>query len=170
MSDEGFLSRWSRRKSEVDRAKLRTARAKEGATDSLKAAEATPELSAEEIARLPLVEDLTAASDLTQFLRAGVPIALRNAALRRIWALDPGMRDLVGEARDYGYDWNTPEGVPGSGPLLASDNVEALLRRAIGHSPEKAPDEQPARREQEVCETPPGAASQEPASDPTPAA
>jgi hypothetical protein len=55
-----------------------------------------------------------------------------------MWALDPAIRDFVGEARDYAYDWNAPGGVPGSGPLLASDDVDALLRRAIGGSPDAA--------------------------------
>jgi hypothetical protein len=81
MSDEGFLSRWSRRKHQADRAKRQTAVAKEAsATAPIEDGEAVPPLSAEEIAHLPRVEDLTVASDLTQFLRAGVPISLRRAA------------------------------------------------------------------------------------------
>jgi hypothetical protein len=69
---------------------------------------------------------------LTRFLREGVPQALRNAALRRMWSLDPAIRDAVGHARDYAYDWNTPGGVPGSGALLPGDDVGALVRQVFG--------------------------------------
>lgn len=123
MSDRGFLSRWSRRKREA-------APVKETAADAPPSA--IRPLSAEEIASLPPPEQLTATSDLAQFLREGVPAVLRNAALRRIWALDPAIRDFVGDARDYAYDWNIPGGVPGSEPLLAAEDAERLLRRIIG--------------------------------------
>jgi hypothetical protein len=77
---------------------------------------------------LPRIEDFTPETDLTPFLRNGVPVALRNAALRRMWTLDPAIRNGVGDALDYAYDWNIAGGVPGSGPLLPSDDVEAMVR------------------------------------------
>src|SRR5215216_734205 len=124
MSDESFLSRWSQRKQrarrgEPDRSSANSPVPEADAGNSPIAAE--PEISAEELARLPPLEELTGESDLAQFLRKGVPMALRNAALRRVWALDPKIRDYVGEARDYAYDWNVPAGVPGSGPLAEQD-------------------------------------------------
>jgi hypothetical protein len=88
-------------------------------------ADAEPDL----LADLPSLDALTPETDLTPFLRSGVPTALRNAALRRMWSLDPGIRDFVSEAREYAYDWNTPGGVPGLGPLLPSDDVKAMLGR-----------------------------------------
>src|SRR3546814_8539167 len=45
--------------------------------------------------------------------------------------LDPAIRDFVGHARDYAYDWNTPGGVPGSGALQPED-VAAMVRRIFG--------------------------------------
>jgi Protein of unknown function (DUF3306) len=81
---------------------------------------------------LPPVEELTAESDFGAFLRQGVPERLRNAALRRMWALDPAIRDHVGDARDYAWDWNVPGGVPGGGPLLPCDRVEETLQRMFG--------------------------------------
>jgi hypothetical protein len=198
MSEGGFLSRWSRRKREVEQAKRATGDPSEqtppveevsaGAGGPVRAsrfegqdAEALPELSAEEIARLPHVEDLTGASDLTQFLREGVPQALRNAALRRTWVLDPAIRDYVSEAREYAYDWNTPGGVPGSGPLLASDDVEAMVRRVIGDretqprpeaesAAEAAEGERSTKKGEPDPEIAPGDAPNEPASDQEPAA
>jgi hypothetical protein len=94
---------------------------------------AVPELTPEELAQLPRIEDFTPETDLTPFLRSGIPAGLRNAALRRMWALDPAIRDGVGDALDYAYDWNTAGGVPGSGPLLPSDDVEAMVRSIMGH-------------------------------------
>lgn len=149
-----FLSRWSRRKQEARRAEpLPEAEAEEARPAAPSAETGTPEepagppaepaLSAEEIAALPKLEDLTAASDLSAFLRKGVPEALRNAALRRMWSLDPAIRDFVGEARDYAYDWNAPGGVPGSGELLPGQDVRAMVRQIFGESePGRRPDAQ----------------------------
>jgi hypothetical protein len=101
---------------------------------------AEPELPAEEIARLPSLESITAETDLTGFLRQGVPASLRKAALRRAWSLDPAIRDRVGDALDYAWDWNTPGGVPVSGPLWASDDVRAMLSRILGEEGSTAGD------------------------------
>jgi Protein of unknown function (DUF3306) len=141
MSGEpNFLSRWARLKhqSEVRRAR-QSEPAAQGTAEPAKTAEqaqpettAIPELPPEELADLPRLEDLTPETDLAPFLRAGVPAGLRNAALRRMWALDPAIRDRVGDALDYAYDWNVPGSVPGSGPLLASDDVQAMLRTIVG--------------------------------------
>ena len=160
MSDETFLSRWSRRKQQARQSKGAVDGSAAGPTASggRNARDPVPvaghssapgpeggeitetEITAEELARLPAIEELSAESDLAQFIRKGVPVALRNAALRRIWALDPKIRDYVGEARDYAYDWNAPGGVPGSGPLAEHD-IPGLLRRVIGDS---EPDPYPA--------------------------
>jgi uncharacterized protein DUF3306 len=153
--DENFLSRWSRRKraaraGRIDAENLAAAPAAEAdRSEGLPSeAEAEPALSPEELARLPKIEDLTAETDLGQFLRPGVPQALRNAALRHAWALDPAIRDHVGEARDYAYDWNLPGGVPGSGPPPSEAEARELLRRVSGDRPAElpaeAPPEQPA--------------------------
>jgi hypothetical protein len=139
---EDFLSRWSRRK-------LEARREEEAATSPLPAQEAeapppeaasdvaqdAPDLTPEEIAALPKIEEITAETDITVFLRKGVPEMLKNAALRRMWLLDPKIRDFVGDARDYAYDWNVPGGVPGNGPLLPTDDVEAMVRQVFGDKP-----------------------------------
>lgn len=133
---DGFLSRWSRRKLEIAKGGV--------APDATPAAEAVPlgepasagplpgasgAISAEELDALPRIEDLTAETDFLPFLRQGVPVVLRRAALRRMWTLDPAIRDFVGEARDYSYDWNVVGGVPVSGPLLPGSGAEATLAR-----------------------------------------
>jgi hypothetical protein len=144
MSDS-FLARWSLRKQEARQVEREpeTLAPQEGEAAAEPEGAALPveepEITPEEIAQLPDIGELTAGSDLTGFLRKGVPEALRNAALRRMWSLDPAIRDFVGEARDYSYDWNTPGGVPGSGELPPGEDVEAMLRQVFGDSEPPAP-------------------------------
>lgn len=147
MSEEGFLARWSRRKRAAEAG--RPAAEPEapapvvvvppaGAVSSASAAPASavaepagrPSEPAFDLASLPPVESLTAESDITAFLRKGVPEALKRAALRRAWALDPAIRDFVGPA-DYAWDFNAPDGVPGFGLELPGD-VGKLLAQALG--------------------------------------
>jgi hypothetical protein len=141
-----FLSRWSRLKKEARQAERHPPAddAAQSRADPLLEAPPPDEaveaaLTSEEIAELPKIEEITAASDISAFLRRGVPDALRNAALRKAWTLDPAIRDFVGEARDYDYDWNTPGGVPGAGALAPEDDVAAMVRQVFGDSvPEDA--------------------------------
>jgi len=167
MSGE-FLSRWSRLKEEARRSEPGpqpdAAEASPGAPP-LEADPASvlaePELTPEELAALPKVEEITAASDISGFLRRGVPDALRNAALRRMWTLDPAIRDFVGEARDYAYDWNTPGGVPGAGALDPADDVAAMVRGIFGDSPPAPPPlEAEGSQNREAVAAAPGDASQ----------
>ena len=136
MSSDDFLSRWSRRKLETRReAQAPPAEPLAPAEVPAEApGEAEPELTPEEVAALPPLEELTAESDISAFLRRGVPELLKKAALRRVWSLDPAIRDYVSEAREYAYDWNVPGGVPGNGPMLATDNIPEMLRGIFGDS------------------------------------
>ncbi len=155
---EGLLSRWARRKQEVRRQARAETRVEPSeppaasepqalADAELSGAEALDDESlADAIARLPEIEDLTAETELAPFLRAGIPAALRKAALRRMWSVDPAIRDFVSEARDYAYDWNTPGGVPGLGPMLPTDDIKAMVERIMtGHAP-RPPEETPEER------------------------
>jgi hypothetical protein len=142
-----FLSRWSRRKLEVKREDEAPAPA--DAPPSTEVDAPAEELSPEELAALPAIESLTAESDIAAFLRKGVPQALRNAALRRAWALDPEIRDYVGHARDYGYDWNVPGGVPGTGPLDPGTDIARMVEDVFGKSHEPGPDAQLAQEHQD---------------------
>jgi hypothetical protein len=130
---EAFLDRWSRLKQESRR--QADAPPEEPEVPPAAAGDAAHALSPEEIAALPRIEELTAASDVTVFLRPGVPDALRKAALRRAWLIDPAIRDFVGHARDYAYDWNVPGGAPGHGPLEMVDDVVAMVDRVLGQPP-----------------------------------
>ena len=61
-----------------------------------------------------------------------MPEHLRNAALRKSWALDPAIRNYVNPALEYAYDWNTPGGVPGGGELDAGVDVARLVSQIMG--------------------------------------
>jgi hypothetical protein len=135
MSTDDFLSRWSRRKLEIRREEPAPAPADEPAQAPAEAPPGEPEITPEEIAALPPVEEITAETDITAFLRRGVPDFLKNAALRRVWSLDPAIRDYVSEAREYAYDWNVPGGVPGNGPILPTDDVGAMVARIFEGPP-----------------------------------
>jgi len=78
---------------------------------------------------LPRIEDLTAESDVAAFLKKGVPMALKHAALRKVWSLDPGIRDFVGPS-EYAWDFNTPGSMGGFGPLDTQETVVGFLSKA----------------------------------------
>lgn len=126
---KGFLSRWSQRKQE----------AKQESSKPPHDGDAPPEPVAENVAEpefdlssLPKLEELTETTDITAFLQKGVPEQLRNAALRKSWALDPAIRNYVNPALDYAYDWNTPGGVPGSGEIGAGVDVARMVSQIMG--------------------------------------
>ncbi|MBX9698840.1 MAG: DUF3306 domain-containing protein, partial [Acetobacteraceae bacterium] len=151
MAEEGFLARWSRRKRGLEG----DAGGTESLPDipgppvpcDVGAGAQAPDMTPPEApvavqveaasalaeaeppfdpASLPPVESLTAESDLAPFLRPRVPAALRQAALRRIWQLDPAIRDFIGPA-DYAWDYNSPGGVPGFDLELGEDVARRLL-------------------------------------------
>jgi hypothetical protein len=122
---DGFLDRWSRRKLSAE---------EEQAAAEPEAPETAHEpdrdaITPEELAALPAPEDITEHTDITPFLKRGVPAVLKNAALRRIWMLTPAIRDHRDLAVDYAWDWNTPGGVPGSTGEVAAKGVADLIER-----------------------------------------
>lgn len=131
-----FLSRWSQRKRE---AKLPDADADAAAEEQTEAkiAPAAPIAESEteeefDLSSLPKLEEITEGTDITGFLRKGVPESVRNAALRKSWALDPAIRNYVNPALDYAYDWNTPGGVPGNSELGAGMDVAKMVLQIMG--------------------------------------
>jgi Protein of unknown function (DUF3306) len=128
--DKGFLARWSQRKQEARQPERDAPVTDSGVTAGpATEAEAPQEF---DLSSLPSLDELTAETDITAFLRKGVPEHLRNAALRRSWALDPAIRNYVNPALDYAFDWNTPGGVPGSSELGAGVDVARLVSQIMG--------------------------------------
>ena len=131
--DKGFLARWSQRKQEAKQAEPKQ-EAPAAATSDVPASspaevEAEPEF---DLSSLPKLEELTGTTDITAFLKKGVPEHLRNAALRKSWALDPAIRNYVNPALEYAYDWNTPGGVPGGGELDAGLDIARMVSQIMG--------------------------------------
>lgn len=120
--DEAFFARWARRKAEPEA---------EAPASSPAAAEPepTPEERERLIAALPPLDSIGPGVDLKPFLARWVPEDLRNAALRRMWVADPAIRDAVGDALDYAFDYNAPETIPGWGPLSPGDSPRELVER-----------------------------------------
>ncbi len=94
-----------------------------------------------DLASLPKLEELTADTDMTVFFKKGVPESIRNAALRKSWALDPAIRNYVNPALDYAYDWNTPGGVPGAGELAPGTDVARMVAQVMGWTEPQRPAE-----------------------------
>jgi hypothetical protein len=141
MTEPGnFLSRWARRKSEAEA--LSEAQSRNSGTELTVPPQ--PDMGAEpgldvasldleslDLESLPSVEAITGNTDIRSFLTSGVPAELTRAALRRVWASDPAIRDFIGIAENQ-WDFNDPNAIPGFGPLSGTDDVPALLVQALG--------------------------------------
>jgi hypothetical protein len=144
--DETFLARWSKRKAQARSGETSTGAPAPAQSLDLGRPAGMEESRADEVRLedLPPVESIDASTDLTPWLRQKVPEAWKRAALSRVWAADPAISEFVGLA-DYAWDWNAPDGVPGFGPMRASDNIAELLSQAIGQAPPPAPKEEVAQ-------------------------
>jgi hypothetical protein len=133
MSDDQFLARWSRRKQEAKAPRVEPVL--ESAVKAPASAPsdcAAPEPLKTELPNLPPIESINAATDITAFLRKGIPQAVSRAALRRAWSADPAIRDFVGLAENA-WDFNDPNAMPGFGALdYPAEQVDALVRRIVG--------------------------------------
>ena len=94
-----------------------------------------PEATAPRIdaATVPPIESIDAHTDVTVFLRNGVPDELRLAALRRAWTEDSAIRNFKGLQEN---DWNFSEpGVPGFGELGPDGDVRTMVAKIVGDAP-----------------------------------
>ncbi len=161
---EGFLSRWSRRKTARERGEAQNARAEPAAAAPADAPERgapaggpLDERSEEEILAelgLPVPEDLQPGDGVAGFMRAGVPEALKRRALRRLWKINPALGAVDGLV-EYGEDYTDAalavktlqsvyEAKGGYGKLFASHDANA------DSADEDAP-EAPAEEEAETA-------------------
>jgi len=132
---ENFLTRWSRRKLEPADEKVPPDVAADAAVQGDAAAKpavgAMPDRETApvpefDLSKLPSLDSIGATSDITPFLQAGVPSALKHAALRRAWSADPAIRDYIGPA-DYAWDFTDPNAMPGFGDLGPDVDVKKLV-------------------------------------------
>jgi hypothetical protein len=150
---EGFLARWGRRKREAKAAEPETptqASTPESAPEPQQevrrspggetAAGRSPSPTVPEfdVASLPPIESITAASDIRAFLTSGVPAELTRAALRRAWSADPAIRDFIGIAENQ-WDFTAPNEIHGFGPLGDGEEIRRLVASVFGDD-RKEPD------------------------------
>src|SRR6266581_1796980 len=115
---ENIMSRWSRMKQQSARRKAPDDLSAESkpidaeAGDSNRATDAIlgtdpATFPAFDPASLPLLQSITAGTDIRSFLASNVPLELTKAALRRTWVTDPAIRDFIGIAENQ-WDFNDP--------------------------------------------------------------
>ena len=157
---EGFLTRWSRRKREAEEAapadqaiasEERTPPAPVDQDDVVESRDAAPQDTQAkppevDLSALPSLESITATTDIRPFLLPGVPAELTRAALRRVWAADPAIRDFVGLAENA-WDFTAPETIPGFAPSVPPDVARRLLAGVMGNDDSAAAAEPASRAE-----------------------
>ena len=106
-----------------------------------------PEATASEFnaATLPPIESIDAQTDITVFLKDGVPNELRVAALRRAWIVDPAIRDFKG-LQENGWNFNDADSVPGFGKLGPEVDVKRMVAQILGEAPRMMLAAEAARR------------------------
>jgi hypothetical protein len=146
--DQGFLGRWSARKRAVREAEVQPS--PEPPSEQVPTPPEPVEPESEiDPADLPPLESIRNGLDVQAFLQRGVPKALRQAALRRLWSVDPKIRAFR-EVADYDWDFNAP----GYGALLPGDDPKAMAEKLF-----QAMRRQVAERVQAPGSSPPARAS-----------
>jgi len=136
VSDSDFLGRWARRKQAARQKAEPATRLSPAAPDCLPRDEVTAAQEAPadglDLTDLPALDEITARTDITGFLRKGVPLDLSRAALRRAWAADPTIRDFIGLAENA-WDFNDPTAMAGFGPLdYSQEQLAELVGKIVG--------------------------------------
>jgi len=160
---ENFLKRWSQRKlAERERSKDEHATNQNAPVEHDASAAEPPQIDgmakasdeAFDLADLPAIDSIAANTDITAFLRPGVPPNLTRAALRRAWTSDPAIRDFVGLVEN-GWDFNDPSAMAGFGAITA-DEVAQLASKIIGEPMKTNSDLPPAKTIEEGTPEPSG--------------
>ena len=140
-SPKSFLERWSRKKIEGEREASDPAAAPRAPDIARLPAEAAPKPEFD-LASLPSLDSITAATDIRAFLGSRVPRELARAALRRAWSSDPAIRDFKGLAEND-WDFTDPSAMPGFGALPPGTDITKMLAQIFGED-EKRPGPDPA--------------------------
>jgi hypothetical protein len=140
---DNFLSRWSRRKQEAGQGAEKENKKSE--TDEAVSASApenhgkpaaAPEIPEFDVKSLPTIDSISAETDISAFMRAGVPETLKHTALRRAWSSDPTIRDFVGLNENY-WDAAGPDGIAGFGDLDPNLDVKRMVSELFGETPQQ---------------------------------
>jgi len=153
---DNFLSRWSRRKQEAGESKEKNETGEAVAAPEAESQQGKPAAPntapnpESDVERLPPVETISADTDITAFMRTGVPETLKHAALRRAWASDPVIRDFVGLNENF-WDAAGPDGIPGFGDLDPNLDVRRMVSELFGETPRQ--DTQPVLEADRVADS-----------------
>ena len=137
---DNFLSRWSRRKREACEGKDKNETGEAVAAPEPEnqqgkpAAPGAAPIREFDVESLPPIEKISAETDITAFMRTGVPETLKHAALRRAWASDPIIRDFVGLNENF-WDAAGPDGISGFGDLDPNLDVRRMVSELFGETP-----------------------------------
>ena len=145
---ENFLARWSRRKLVAEEpAAAAVPPDSPEPIEGKKAADGTHLGAANETATppfdpasLPSIDSIGAQTDITAFLKPGVPGDLRLAALRRAWVTDPAIRDFKGLAEND-WDFTVPNSTMGFGEIDPGLDIKKMLANVFGDTPREKPPE-----------------------------
>jgi hypothetical protein len=80
-----------------------------------------------DLSKLPSIEAIGPQTDIRMFMQAGVPAALKRAALRQAWAADPAIRDYIGLSENS-WDFTAPDSMAGFGALDPADAKEMVAQ------------------------------------------
>jgi len=176
MGDEGFLRRWSRRKTEtrlgLEPAPETQAEAPAPAAASVVvpaavadaapvaafapppagAVQPRPATGAEATPRLPTMDDvaqLTPDSDFSAFVARGVDGAVRRSALKKLFA-DPHF-NVMDRLDMYMDDYNKPSPMP-EGMLDALKHANSFFQRVAGEEKQAAPETAPAASDTDAAQ------------------
>jgi hypothetical protein len=176
MADEAgsFLRRWARLKTE--QSKPSPAPEPESISGVPDASAQAPEENPPAIDDLPPIDELTAESDFTAFLRAGVPEELKRQALRKLWRSDPvfaNLDGLVEYGEDFGAAFRNPgpvatlfrigRGMPGPEDLEEQPEAAAPEPEQVGAAVES---DSASAKSDAAPEAPPAATNDDPSEGP----
>jgi hypothetical protein len=155
---ENFLSRWARRKRDVanseegasegpdvaapdvsDAGPRPTAALRPEVKDAEVESKDKPEEPAFDITSLPSLESITGETDIRPFFTVGVPASLREAALKRMWMVDPHVRKIV-DLAEYAWDFTVP-GTTGFDLSPPTGDIKRMIADIFGDKPEDDSDE-----------------------------
>jgi Protein of unknown function (DUF3306) len=133
--DDGFLSRWSRRKQAIAKGEAPVEPAAPEAE-----AEAPAVAAPEAELPLPSLDDVLPGGDVSAFLQKHVPDSLRNLALRKAWENDPVISGFI-EMADYQLDYSNPDSIPGWSSTLEGVDVKKFVDALFKNMPDPQAEE-----------------------------
>ena len=167
MSEDGFLSRWARRKAEVREGKAVEAEpAPVVQPEPLQPPSAPSAAAAETAPPLPTLEDaqaLTPDSDFRRFVTAEVPPDVKNAALKKLFA-DPRFNVMDG-LDTYIDDYSKPDPLP---PEMLRQLASAAFLKLFDEDDKQEDSARNDPAPRDAADAPPAASVAESAQEPGP--